>query len=319
MAAPTLHLDSWHTTAVAWVELQRAEWLPLQQAHAAATQARVEPHLTRRASGQRHPIDDFLWDYYPFSTGKFRVWNPGVTTVLLNYTAADGALPRGFTIDHVGARFDVNSIPEHTATALHHEIEWVHRLLSGTRNRPSGFGCFGLHEWAMLLGQADSERRHPDWPLRVSHGVIRDTIDTIGLRCTHFDAWRFFTPESLLRNPWSHSRATQPDSDQGGCLHANMDIYKWSMRLQPLVPSSLVIRAFDLALCIRQLDMASSPYDFSHLGLEPVPVETAPGRATFARQQREYASQAHKLRVELLDLIEQLAPQIVLGDATIML
>jgi hypothetical protein len=47
------------------------------------------------------------------------------------------------------------------------------------------------------------------------------------LRCSHFDAFRFFTPEAVPRNAGSPSRATQQDWEQPGCLHANMDLSIW--------------------------------------------------------------------------------------------
>lgn len=299
------------------LELPREQWLLLRAAHATSAAARVDPHLARRACGERHPIDDFLWDYYPFSTGKFRLWNPGATTLLLGYTRADGDLPTGFVITNRGARCDLSSLTDAALTRLQHEVGWVRRLLSGTRERTAGFGCFGLHEWAMLLGQTQDGYRHQSWPLRVTQEQIAATVDEVGLRCTHFDAWRFFTPESLLRNPWSHSRESQPEWDQGGCLHANMDLYKWSMRLQPLVASDFVMRAFDLALRIRQLDMAASPYDFRHLDVAAIAVETPDGRVAFARQQREFAREADELRAELLSKLGELSHAMPLLNATL--
>ena len=62
------------------------------------------------------------------------------------------------------------------------------------------------------------------------------------LRCSHFDAFRFFTPEAAPRNAGSPSRATQQDWEQPGCLHANMDLYKWSYKLSPLIDSETAAR-----------------------------------------------------------------------------
>lgn len=286
---------------MALVSLAREQWLELRNEHRAAVALRVEPHLTRRTQGIQHPIDDFLWDYYPFSPGRFSLWNPGVNLRLLDYRHDDGELPNGWQLNADGsAGFAANRLPEKTQQRLTQELTWVSRLLQGTTERKPGFGCFGLHEWAMVLGQADEERRHANWPMRVTGEKVRQTIHDIGLRCTHFDAWRFFTDEALPLNPLQHSRASQPDNDQAGCLHANMDLYKWCMRLQPLVPSTLVVQCFDLSVRIRQLDMASSPYDFEALGIEPIRVETSEGRAQFAQAQREFSISANTLRTVLL-------------------
>jgi hypothetical protein len=277
----------------------------MRAAHYAQVDAWLEPHLARRTRGEKHPIEDFLWDYYPFRPSQLRLWNPGPRTRLLDYTDSATALPTGFSVDAQGtAAFSVDALGSARRTHLNEELPWVARLLSGMLNRPAGFGCFGLHEWAMVVGQPSEQRRHNTWPMRVTDDEVRGAIDSVGLRCTHFDAWRFFTAEGLSRNPWTLSRAEQPDRDQGGCLHANMDVYKWAMRLQPLVPSELVVRAFDLAMRIRRLDMAASPYDFSALEVAPIPVETQQGRAIYAAAQREFAGAARQLRTELLEHVQ---------------
>ena len=40
------------------------------------------------------------------------------------------------------------------------------RLCRAVAARPAFHGCFGLHEWAMVYGQAE-QRRHAAWPLRL--------------------------------------------------------------------------------------------------------------------------------------------------------
>jgi hypothetical protein len=102
------------------------------------------------------------------------------------------------------------------------------------------------------------------------------------------------------------TRADQQELEQPGCLHANMDLYKWAYKLSPLVPSDLVADAFGLAREIRELDMRASPYDLSRLGLEPVPVETAEGRAAYAAAQREFATRAAPLRQALTEVLDPL-------------
>jgi hypothetical protein len=89
-----------------------------------------------------------------------------------------------------------------------------------------------------------------------------------------------------------------------------MDLYRWAYELSPLVPSELVADCFELAYDIRAVDMQASPYDLSALGYEPIPVETAAGRAEFARRQREFADRAAPLRARLIaecDRLLQLA------------
>ncbi len=116
------------------------------------------------------------------------------------------------------------------------------------------------------------------------------------MRCTHYDAFRFFTPEAEPLNELQPTRATQPDLEQPGCLHATMDLYKWSAKYAALVGSDLVADAFALARDARELDMQAAPYDLRALGYEPVAIETPDGRAEYARRQRELVDRAAPLR-----------------------
>ena len=63
------------------------------------------------------------------------------------------------------------------------------------------------------------------------------------MRCSHFDAFRFFTAPARPLNVLAPTRETQHALEQPGCLHANMDLYKWAYKLSPLVPSELVADA----------------------------------------------------------------------------
>jgi hypothetical protein len=184
-------------------------------------------------------------------------------------------------------------------------LAWVRALLTRTHSRPPSLHCFGLHEWAMVYGLGPGEVRHPALPLRVSPAQIRDTVDTVGLRCSHFDAFRFFTDEARPLNTTTLSRAEQPRHEQPGCLHAAMDLYKYAMWLQPLLPAEVNADAFELALVARRVDMRASPYDVTQLGGEPIPVESVEGRKEYTRLQRELAATSQLLRRLMLEEIEK--------------
>jgi hypothetical protein len=132
-------------------------------------------------------------------------------------------------------------------------------------------------------------------------------VDSHQIACSHFDAYRFFTPAARPRNSLSPTRAEQAAYEQPGCLHAGMDLYKWATKLAPAIPSELVMDCFELAREIRELDMRASPYDLSELGYVPVPIETPEGKATYAAEQREFAARAQVLRRRLVDEIDQLS------------
>ncbi|CAN0537189.1 unnamed protein product [Ectocarpus sp. 8 AP-2014] len=78
-------------------------------------------------------------------------------------------------------------------------------LLQATTSRAPVLHCFGLHEWAMLYrphgaeeGGVDARSVHQTLPLRVPQDEINAMVEGRGgaLACTHFDAFRFFTPEA---------------------------------------------------------------------------------------------------------------------------
>lgn len=166
--------------------------------------------------------------------------------------------------------------------------------------------CFGLHEWAMVYRLDPHQVRHAGQPLRLSPAAIADAVEEVGLRCTHIDAFRFFTEQAKPRNAHLPTRATQPDLEQPGCLHAGMDLYKYAMWFQPYVGSTLVADCFAAARLARVLDMAASPYDLRAFGLEPIPVETAQGRREYVEQQRKLMQQVEPLRTRLVESLRTL-------------
>jgi hypothetical protein len=134
----------------------------------------------------------------------------------------------------------------------------------GPASRRANYRCFGLHEWAMVY-RAETVR-HGAWPLRLGQAGTNRVVETHRIGCSHFDAYRFFTPAAAPRNGLRPTRESQPMLEQPGCLHASMDLYKWAYKLQPLTPSELVADCFALARDIRMLDMQASPYDLIDLG-----------------------------------------------------
>ncbi|MEU7933286.1 hypothetical protein AB0B71_05115 [Micromonospora echinofusca] len=176
-------------------------------------------------------------------------------------------------------------------------VRFIHRLLSAISSRPAFTGCFGLHEWAMVYRQR--EHRHP-LPLRLGQEGTDEVVESHQIRCTHFDAFRFFTPDAVGLNRLQPTRESQVELDQPGCLHASMDCHKWATKLGPAVPGDLALDCFELARDIRLLDMQASPYDFSSYGEPAVAIETPEGKAEYAARQREFAQRAAPLRARLI-------------------
>ncbi len=282
------------------VLVSRAEWEVARAAHRERAEVLLAPVIERRRRGERHPVEDFLFDYYALRPGQLVAWHPGVHRVLADAAEEYGSL-RFHRVSGDRVEVDAAGVLERRAET----VGWIERLLTAVRDRPTSFGCFGMHEWAMVYGLRPDQTRHAGLPLRSDPASIRNTVDQVGLRCSHFDAFRFFSPDAAPRNALPLSRDSQLAHDQGGCLHANMDLYKWAGKLLPLTPPELLLDSYELARDIRVLDMRASAYDLSGLGYEPVAVDTAAGRADYVARQRGFAARADVLRSRLLAVIAE--------------
>ena len=276
--------------------LPAAAWTRMALAHAERADELTAGHRARRRVGAKHPIEDFLYDYYGTRPALLRRWHPGVGIGLAPRT--DGPAEHGswkwYRTDAGGVvTLDLQTYRK----ARGDRVRSIYRLLTATASRPAFAGCFGLHEWAMVYRR--TEHRHPV-PLRLGQAGTDRVVEENPIRCTHFDAFRFFTPEAVGLNRLQPTRATQVDLDQPGCLHAAMDCHKWASKLAPAVPGALALDCFALAADTRVLDMRASPYDLSAYGHAPVRIETPEGKAEYVAQQREFAHRGAGLRAQLI-------------------
>ena len=142
--------------------------------------------------------------------------------------------------------------------------------------------------------------RHSEVPLRLDRPAIASIVDSQNLVCTHFDAFRFFTEPARRRNQTALRRDTTIEMDQSGCIHVNMDLYRFCYKIAPWVESELLADAFQLARFAREIDMRASPYQLREIGFEPIRVETADGRAEYVRLQRKIFERAQPIRHRVL-------------------
>ena len=291
------------------MKLLASTWMELQEEHESRADHLTRAHSERRARGEKHAVEDFMFSYYRLSVAKLREWHPGngVTLKGTDEELAEFRSPTHYTRTADG--LTLNSVP--LIEKRHSTISYALNLLERTASRPARFGCFGLHEWAMVYGLEEGDQRHTQHQLRLGQDGTDAVVDAGNLVCTHFDAYRFFTPPAVPLNRDDLTRESQPEMDQPGCLHANMDLYRWSSKMLPLVPSDLVLDTFELARDIRTLDMAASPYDLSEVGLDPIQIETAEGKAEYARAQRIFSARSQVLRHRLLDTLRPLAQGLI--------
>ncbi|MHA7180015.1 3-methyladenine DNA glycosylase [Arthrobacter sp. MDB2-24] len=288
-------------TDVLLPRLQAVEWQDRERRHQDRAARFAEPYLDRRSRGSRHPVEDFLFTYYNQKPGQLLRWHPGAGVVLTGAAAAARATWKYYTADDDGVQVDVRRFTAERREA----VDFARLILARTAARPAQFGCFGLHEWAMAYRSAVHGVRHDYLRLRLGTAGTDDVVEQSRIRCTHFDAFRFYAPEAVPLNEHAPTRETQRDLEQPGCLHANMDLYKWAYKLTPLLPSELVMDCFELSWRIRTMDMRASPYDLSDWGYTPIAIETAEGKAEYVRLQRGFAEESQALRARLLDHLER--------------
>ncbi len=280
--------------------LTEAEARAWAAAHEARLRPVLDPYLAARRRGEKQPVMDFLFEYYTFRPSRLLRWRPGLGVAVQGAEARRWLedpdfveTPEGVTVDP--ARFPAHRIPS---------LRWVVTLLEQTAARRPHLGCCGMHEWAMVYR---TERpRHAHVPLRMDPDALAAFVELRPITCTHFDAFRFFTEAARPLNRFQPTRDTIHELEQPGCLHANMDLYRWAYKFYPWVGSDLIADAFLLACRIRTLDMQASPYDLRAYGLEPIPIETPEGRRRYRELQEQFYYEAQPIRQRLLQTLRAL-------------
>lgn len=284
------------------VVLPEADWHARRRRHEERVLAWTAPHQARAARGEKHPVHDFLFEYYRYRPGWLRRWHPGPDVVLQGDSAREYLRWPEYHATAEGVGLNCAALEPRRRESL----AWVVGLLRATAERPPMFACHGLHEWAMVYRQAPGEVRHHRWPLRFPPEELAQIVESLPVRCSHYDAFRFFTAPARPLNRLQPTRVDAPQFEQRGCLHANMDLYKWAFKFAPFTPAELVADCFALARDIREVDMRASPYDLRRLGFEPIPIETPAGRVEYEQHQRAFAARGEPLRARLIACGERL-------------
>ena len=275
-------------------------WQPQEEAHRDRLRPVLDPYLDRRSRGVKDPVMDFLFEYYAFRPSRLLRWSPGFGVALQGEAAEVFLQQPVFARTPVGVALDPARFPAPRKKG----VRWIRDLLAAIEVRPPFLGCYGLHEWAMVY-RADAVR-HAPVPLRMPPEELAAFVASSPIACTHYDAFRFFTPDARPLNRHQPTHETMPALEQPGCLHTNMDVYRWATKLHPWAPGDLLAEAFDLAYRIREVDMRASPYDLSTSGLDPIRIETREGRCVYRQYQQQFADEAAPLRARLRGVYDAL-------------
>jgi len=280
--------------------LTRSEWEARRAAHVERVSTWADARVSRASRDIPDPVYDFLFNYYPFRPSHLKRWSPGIGVILADVKPDELDWSEDYVVTDAGVCISPLSFPERRRPFL----EWPVKYLTGIANRPPQFSCFGLHEWAMVY-RSDTPR-HSQVPLRLPANEINAIVEGADLRCTHFDAFRFFTPDAVPLNKNKLTREATIEFDQRACIHVTMDLYRFAHKIAPWCSSELIGDTFLLAADARRIDMRASPYDLKDQGFEPIMIETTTGREEYIQEQRRLAELAVPLRARLIEFYEQL-------------
>jgi hypothetical protein len=282
-------------------QILMGEWRVREEQHRVRAEAYTLATKKRRDGGVPHPVEDFLFQYYPYPFALLERWQPGVG-VLMEWEDPE-LLPEGYSARcYTHEKGWIFADSERLTVKERERLVWIAELLAATQERPPNFACHGLHEWAMVY--KGSEIRHlKTAPLRLPQSEIDDLVRSRVICCSHYDAFRFFTAESRPMNRLQPTLESRMSLEQPGCVHATMDLYKWAAKSMPWVGTELLFDCFELALELRDLDMRASPYDLTAWGREPICVETAEGRREYEQVQRLLSARGTVLRARLIEVL----------------
>lgn len=283
--------------AITFMHLSLEEWTKRAKSHEELVGPLTHAFLERRKTSKKHPVHDFLFVYYSFSPAKLKQWVPSFEETLNVEEDLSYFSPYWFKLE--GSVLRLN--PERLQFQVIDLAGFIEKMCRSLLEKTPRFGCFGLHEWAMVYRLSEKEIRHSGYTLRMSPGALAKVVESQNLCCTHYDAYRFFTPKAALLNVLKPTLQDRLQNEQAGCLHANMDLYKWASKLWPWIGSDFIAKTFFLSLEGREIDMRASPYDLREEGYAPICIETEEGRREYQALQQGYAQKSRALRQELMD------------------
>ena len=69
--------------------LAENDWHERRAKHEAKVRGWIKPRLERSARHERDPVEDFLFEYYPYRPAKLLRWHPGIDVELQGETARE--------------------------------------------------------------------------------------------------------------------------------------------------------------------------------------------------------------------------------------
>lgn len=243
-----------------------------------------------------------MFIYYRFAPSRLERWHPSFGDLLETSEPILEYSEKHYS--HNGTALFQD--PEKIDAKARKRLQWSLDICRSVEQRSPQFRCFGMHEWAMVYrGGPEGQTRHEGTlELRLPQAEIDALVQSQLTCCSHFDAFRFFTDAAKPLNRVHPTQDTRLHNEQPGCLHTNMDLYKWTAKSMPWVGSDLLWDTFEYAARCREIDMRASPYNCASLGLRPIRIETSEGRTEYETEQRKLTEAGKPLRTRLIAALE---------------
>ena len=120
--------------------LAESDWQQRRRTHEQRVFAWTGPHQARAARGEKHPVYDFLFEYYRYRPSWLRRWHPGPDVVLLGDSAREFLRWPEYLAAATGVTLNPAALAPHRRESL----AWIVNLLRTTAERPPHFACYGL-------------------------------------------------------------------------------------------------------------------------------------------------------------------------------
>ena len=147
-------------------------WRPQREAYLGRVADWAADRTARAARGHKHPVYDFLFEYYSLRPAHLLRWTPGFGVALAGATRAEVPWPE-FRLSETGLSLRAGAFPGRRLSYL----KWAAEYLRAVLAREPSFACLGLHEWAMVY--RDPNVRHPYVPLRLSRAETDAAVEAI--------------------------------------------------------------------------------------------------------------------------------------------
>src|SRR5579883_291068 len=126
------------------LSLTREAWEYRRTAYLSRIRPWIEDRLDRSGRGIKHPVYDFLFEYYSYRPSRLLSWSPGVGVLLEGARLSGMKWDKSFLEIPNGLLLNANTFPRNRIQHLDQTIDLLKRVAS----REPYHGCFGLHEWA---------------------------------------------------------------------------------------------------------------------------------------------------------------------------